>query len=153
MIAIWPRSLSNPFLAQALAVAAGAAALLVAAIVPAAGAAAPTLGGKYESNPYRYPSLALLLHQEGATASGSLTIVGDARSIRVVAVPVEGTVRRGQLSFNWEDNYGNAGNATFKADGKAYLLQSKMTRRSNDGRYFEGAFRLKKTGGDPGKAP
>jgi hypothetical protein len=107
------------------------------------GAAHPApFTGKFTNGFDRYPNVSLTLLQTGSRVRGTVTILGDSSGTRVVTSEFEGRINRGVAYFNWTDSYENAGSATFRPDGKAWRLGSRITRPANDGRYFEGVFKL-----------
>jgi hypothetical protein len=108
--------------------------------------------GKYTNGFDRYPNVSVTLLQAGSHVRGVLTIVGDSSASRVVTADIDGRIARGVLSFAWQDNFGNAGRATFRPGSNAWLLGSRITRPANDGRYFEGSFKLTRVSTHVGEA-
>lgn len=115
---------------------------LALGLQPAADARQEAFTGKYTNGFDRYPNVSVTLLQTGSHVRGVLSILGDSSASRVVTADIDGQVARGVLSFAWQDNFGNAGRATFRPAAKAWLLGSKITRPADDGRYFEGSFKL-----------
>lgn len=111
------------------------------------GAAAPSpYTGKYESGWEAVPTVELLVKQEGARLRASATLVLDHRGTRVLTADMEGRVASRGAHFTWQDSSGNTGVATLwsTADGR-WMLLSRITKPTNEGRWFEGTYALTKT--------
>jgi hypothetical protein len=108
--------------------------------------------GKYTNGFDRYPNVTVTLLQHGTRVRGVISIVGDSSASRVVTADIDGRIVRGVLSFAWQDSFENAGRATFRPDAKGWLLGSRITRPANDGRYFEGTFKLTRVSTQVGEA-
>ncbi|MDB5101843.1 MAG: hypothetical protein JWM80_6264 [Cyanobacteria bacterium RYN_339] len=117
-------------------------AMLALCIQLAADARDQPFTGKFTNGFDRYPNVSLTLLQQGTRVRGMISIVGDSAASRVVTADIDGRIVHGVLSFAWQDSFENAGRATFRPDAKSWLLGSRITRPANDGRYFEGSFKL-----------
>jgi hypothetical protein len=118
----------------------------------AADARPESFTGKYTNGFDRYPNVSVTLLQHGQRVRGVISIVGDSSASRVVTADIDGRIVHGVLSFAWHDSFENEGRATFRPDARAWVLGSRITRPANDGRYFEGTFKLTRVSTHVGEA-
>lgn len=104
------------------------------------------LTGKYESGWNKVPSLELVVSQRGAALRAGLTLVADHRGVRVLTAELRGKAAGRAGQFRWIDAYGNEGTATLWPNSPTtWRLDAIIRKPTDQGRWFEGHYDLKKT--------